>query len=138
CDDLAESAGGQLGGPDLGPQVAEEADQAVVGGECVEDVAPLLAAVDDLDDGPANALAPDVVGGDVVAAGDGPAGVAVVALDGGQQDEPAILVAGGLGPGEHGGEHVVVGQVAAAVVGVVGDEDVAGAELGAHELEGEA
>jgi hypothetical protein len=90
---------------------------------------------------PAHALAPHVVGRDVVAAGHGAARVAVVALDGGDEHHPA---GGRTGRGvdhvgEHGREHVVVGEVAAAVVGVVGHEHVALPELlDPEEVEGEA
>ena len=91
-----------------------------------------------LHDRPAHALAPDVGGGDVVAAGHAAAGVAVVALD--ARDQHHAPPAGAAGSvGEHRREHVVVGEVAAAVVRVVGDEHVALAELvGAEELEREA
>ena len=47
----------------------------------MHDVTPLLAGLDDLQQRVARALGPDVLGEDVVATGDGTAGVAVVALD---------------------------------------------------------
>ena len=80
-DDLAEAAHAELRGTDLRVQVADVARDAVVGLQRVEHVAALDAAVDDLHDRPAHAFAPDVGGGDVVAAGNAAAGVAVVALD---------------------------------------------------------
>ena len=136
-DDLGEVLHAELRGTDLRVQVADVARDAVVGRERVEHVAALDAAVDDLHDRPAHTFAPDVGGGDVVAAGNAAAGVAVVALDARDQHHAPRAAVGRVG--EHGREHVVVGEVAAAVVRVVGDEHVALAELlGAEELEREA
>ena len=84
----------ELRGADLRPEVADVVGDAVVGLQRVEHVAPLDAAVDDLHDRPAHALAPDVGGGDVVAAGHAAAGVAVVALDARDQHHAALAVAG--------------------------------------------
>ena len=135
-DHRPETLGGHLRGAHLGPEITDVVGQAVVHRQRVEDVAALFAPVDDLDHRPAGAFAPDVGGGDVVAPGDRAAGVAVVALDGADQDHPAGAV--GLGAVD-GGEDVVVGEVAAAVVRVVGHEDVTLPELlGAEEVEGEA
>ncbi len=131
-----QPARAELRRADLGPDVAEEVGQPVVDLQGIEHVPPLLAPVDHLDHGEAHALAPDVVGRDVVPAGDGAARVAVVALDRADEDHPPVA---GLVGREHGGEHVVVGQVPAAVVRVVGDEHVALAELvDAEEVEREA
>src|SRR5207244_5055341 len=81
---------GQLGGAHLRAQVAEIARQTVVGGERVEHVASFAPLIEHLDDGPANALAPDVAGRDVVTAGDRAAGVSVVALDARNEDQPTV------------------------------------------------
>ena len=134
-DDLGEVLHAELCGADLRVQVADVARDAVVGLECVQHVAPFDAAVDHLHDRPAHALAPDVGGGDVVAAGHAAAGVAVMALDARDQHHAP----GAVGTvGEHGREHVVVGEVAATVVRVVGDEHVALVELvDAEEVERE-
>src|SRR5204863_5113777 len=77
-DDLAEADGGELRGADLGAKVADVVGDAVVGLQRVQDVAALLAAIDDLDHRPAHTLTPDVAGGHVVAARHGAAGVAVM------------------------------------------------------------
>ena len=126
-DDLAEAGRAELRGADLGPQVADVVGQPVVHLQRVEHVAALDALVDDLHDRPAHAFAPDVGSGDVVAAGHGAARVAVVALD--RRDEHHASRARARVVGEHRAEHVVVGEVAAAVVRIVGDEHVALAEL---------
>ena len=126
-DQHAETLTRELGRTDLGPQVTDVVGQPVVRRHRVQDVPPLDAPVHHLDDGPAHTLAPDVVGGDVVAARDVAAGVAVMALDAG--DEHHAPFAGHGIVAEHRCEHVVVGEVAAAVVRVVGGEDVALAEL---------
>ena len=61
----------------------------------------------------------------------------MVALD--RRDEHHPASSGGRIVGEHRREHVVVGEVPAAVVRVVGHEHVALTELGrAEEVEGEA
>ena len=120
----------ELRGADLRAQVTDERRGAVVRLQRVQDVAPFDAAVDDLHGRPAHTFAPQVGGGHVVPAGDAAAGVAVVALDARDQDHPARP---GAVVGEHRCEHVVVGEVAAAVVRVVGDEDVTLAELVAPE-----
>ena len=136
-DDVAEALRRDLRGADLRTEVADVVGQPVVRLQRVQHVAALDAAVDDLDDRPAHALAPDVVGGDVVAARHGATRVAVVALD--RRDEHHPPVAGDGIVGEARREHVVVGQVAAAVVRVVGHEDVTLAELlGAEEVERES
>ncbi len=103
----------------------------VVGAHGEDDVAPLVPAVDDLQERVAGALAVDVLGHGVVAAGHGATGVTVVALDGGHQEELPVVV-------EHRGEDIEVRQVAPAVVRVVGDDDVAGLQLVAEEVDGEA
>src|SRR5207245_11079426 len=77
------------------------------------------------------ALCPDVGRGGVVPARHAAAGVGVVALDGGDQYQLARV--------KDGREDVVVGQVAAAVVGIVGDQHVAVVEPArAEELERDA
>ena len=132
-DDVAEAADAELRRTDLGVQVTDVAGDAVVGCERVEDVATFDTAVDDLHDRPPHTFAPNVGRGDVVAAGHAATGVAVVALDARDQHHAASAVGC---VGEHGREHVVVGEVTAAVVRVVGDEHVAFAELvDAEELE---
>ena len=123
---------------DLRAQVADVARNAVVGLQRVQHVAPFDASIEHLHDRPPHAFAPDVGGGDVVAAGHAAAGVAVMALDAGDQHHPPSAGRGRV-VGEHWREHVVVGEVAAAVVRVVGDEHVALVELlGAEEVEREA
>ncbi len=83
---LAQALRRELCRADLRPQVSDVARDSVVGLQRVQHVAALLAAVDDLDDRPADTLAPDVVRGHVVPAGYRTAGVTVVALDAGDQD----------------------------------------------------
>ena len=90
----------ELGGTDLGPQVADVVGQAVVHLQRVEHVAALDAPVDDLHDRPAHAFAPHVGGGDVVPTGHRAAGVAVVALD--RRDQHHATRARGRVVGEHG------------------------------------
>ena len=137
-EQVTESLRRQLRGSDLGAEVTDVARDPVVDLERVQDVATLDAAVDHLHRGPANTLAPDVVRGDVVAAGHAAAGVAVVALDAGDEDHAPAAWCGGV-VAVDGCEHVVVGEVAAAVVRVVRDEHVALTELvRAEQLEGEA
>ncbi len=137
-DELAEPLRTELRRTDLRAQVADVARDAVVDLQRVQHVATLHAAVEHLHDRPTHAFAPDVGGGDVVAAGNTAAGVAVVALDARDQHHPAPARSGGV-VGEHGCEDVVVGEVTAAVVRVVRDEHVAFVELlGTEELEREA
>ena len=112
----------QLGRPDLGAEVADESSEPVVGAHGEDDVPPLVPAVDDLQERVPGALAVDVLGHGVVAAGHRPTGVTVVALDGGHQEELPVVV-------EDRSEDVEVREVAAAVIGVVGDDDIARLEL---------
>ncbi|CAB4816318.1 unannotated protein [freshwater metagenome] len=130
-DDLLQTRRTQLRGADLGAQVADEAGKSIVRPHREHHVAALAARIKDLQQGVTRALAPDVLGEDVVAASHRTTGVAVVALDRGEQQEfPGI--------GEDGAEHVEVGQVATPVVGVVGHEDIAGVQVAVEELAGEA
>ena len=129
--ELLQPRRAQLGGSDLGAQVADEAGEPVVGPHGQDDVPALVPAVDDLQQRVARALAVHVLGHGVVAARHGPAGVAVVALNGGDQEQFAFVV-------EHRGEDVEVREMAAAVVRVVGDDHVAGLQLVAEEVDGEA
>src|SRR5205823_8175015 len=75
-DHGAEALRRDLRGTDLRAEVADVVGGAVVGLECVEHIAAHDAAVDDLHDRPTHPFAPDVVGGHVVATGNGAAGVA--------------------------------------------------------------
>jgi hypothetical protein len=129
--ELAEAPGPEASGADLGSEVARERGDAVVGLERKEQVASLLAPVDDLHRGPARALAVDLVDRDVVAARHAATRVGVVALDRGDAQKTAVSEARRV--------HVVVGQVASPVVGVVAQEHVAVVPLlRPEELEREA
>src|SRR4029077_19997078 len=99
----------ELRGADLGPKVTDVARDAVVDLQRVQNVATLDAAVDHLPRGPANPFAPDVVRGDVVAAGHVAAGVAVVTLDARDQDHAAAARCSGV-VAVDGCEDVVVGK----------------------------
>ncbi len=137
-DEVTEALRAELRRTDLRAQVADVTRDAVVGLQRVQHVAAFDAAVEHFHDRPAHTFAPDVGGGDVVAAGDAAAGVAVVTLDARDQHHAAPAGRGRV-VGEHRREHVVVGEMTAAVVRVVGDEDVAFVELfDAEELEREA
>ena len=129
---LLEPSDADPAGPDLGAYVAHVGGQAVVGLEHVQDVAALLARLNDLDRGETDALGPHVEGVHGVAAGGRAAGVAVMALNGNHEDKLAVGV-------EDRGEDVVVGQVPAAVVGVVGEDHVpVGEAVLTEEVQGEA
>ena len=120
-DDLGQARGAVLGRADLGADVADEPRQPHIGRHRVEEVAAFLPLVDDLDSRPADALGPDLGRVDVVAAGAAATGVAVVALDRGNADEPPV--------DDDRRVDVVVGQVTATVVRIVGGEHVAGPPL---------
>ena len=115
----------------LRAQIAHEGRRAVVDAHEVGEVAPLAPALVELEGRETHPLRPDVGRVGVVPARHAAAGVGVVALDGGDQDQLARV--------KDGREDVVVGQVAAAVVGVVGDQHVAVVEPARpEELEREA
>ncbi len=90
-----------------------------------------MAAVDDLQERVARAFAVHVFGHGVVAARDGPAGVAVMALNGGHEEQGTLVV-------EHRSEDVEVREMAAAVVRVIGDDHITGLQLVAEKIDGEA
>ena len=103
----------ELGRTHLGPEVADESGQPVVCPHGQDDVTALDTTVHDLQERVPGTFAPDVLGEDVVATGHRTTGVTVMTLDGGDEDQPPVVV-------EDRAEDVEVGQVAAPVVGVVG------------------
>jgi hypothetical protein len=80
-DDLLEAAHTELGGADLGAQIAHEGRRAVVHLHEVRNVFALDAALEDLHRREAHAFGPDVHRIDVVPARHAAAGIGVVALD---------------------------------------------------------
>ena len=129
-DDFTEPARTELGGAHLGAEVSDEARQSVVGPHGQNDVTAFLAGVDYLQKRIAHALAPDVLGEDVVAAGHRTAGVTVVTLDGREEHQPAVGV-------EHRGKDVYVRQVPATVKRIVRQDHISRIQIPFEELAGE-
>ena len=116
-DHLLETFHAELGGAHLSAQVADEGRRAVVRLHEVGDVAALDPLLEDLHRREAHSLRPDVARVDVVAARHGSAGVGVMALDRGDEHHLPLE--------ENRREDVVVGEMTAAVVGIVGDQHIA-------------
>ena len=112
---------------DHGREVAREGRESVVALEQLDDVATLLAAMHQLDAGKREAFREDIGGIQREAAGILAAGIALVRLQGLDQNQFARIV-------EHRRIDIIVLQMAAAIIRVVADEHVARAPVIVFEI----
>ena len=124
---LTEPPNSELGCTDLRAEIPDEAGHPVVGPHGQDHVSPFDSTVDDLEERITGPFTPDVLRSGVVPTCRRAASVAVVTLD--RRDQQQLAVGR-----EDRREDVEVREMAAAMVGVVGDDDIAGPQLLAEEL----